>query len=125
MAATLVGTVGVHGIAADETGMVINGLDDTSKMQSNFLKNKVGERVGVADYDESIEITIKGALTSLTPWSQKLSAVLTIANTISAAHLNAATAGKTLVREVQRTRANEDWQGISVTAEMLPYFPTT
>lgn len=123
MPATLIGTVGIHGIAADETGLIIKSLDDTSKKQSNFMKNRVGERVGRADYDESMEIEIKGCLTAVTPWSQKLSAVLTIVNTISAGFLNATGPGKTLIDEVKRTRKDEDWNEISVSAEMLPFFP--
>jgi len=124
MAATLIGTVGIHGITADETGLIIESLDDTSKVQKSWMKDKIGQRVGRADFDESIEISIKGSIASATPWSQKLSAVLTLTNTISAGFINAATAGKTLIDEVQRTRKNEGWQGISITAEMLPFFPT-
>lgn len=124
MAATLVGTVGIHGIDDDETGMIINALDDTSKMQTNWMKDKSGERVGCADYDESMEMTIKGSIASTSPWSQKLSAEISMTNTIAATHLNASSTGQTLIREVQRTRTNEGWQEISVTAEMLPFFPS-
>lgn len=124
MAATLVGTVGIHGIDDDETGMIVNALDDTSKVQTNWLKDKSGERIGCADYDESMEITIKGAIASTSGWSQKLSAEITMGNTIAATHLNAGSAGQTLIREVQRTRTNEGWQEISVTAETLPFFPS-
>lgn len=129
MSATLVallGTVGVHGISADETGMVIDSLDDTTKKQSNMLKNRVGNRIGCADYDHSIEITLKGKLASSSPFVQKVSAELALTNAISADHLPAgAGTGLTLINEVARTRASEDWQGISVTAEMLPSFPSS
>ena len=125
MPATLIGTVGVHGIATAETGMIVTKIDDTSKCQKNWMKNNVGERVGRADYDESMEIQIEGQLTAATPWSQKLSAVLTLANTIAASHLTSILTGKTLIDEVKRTRASEAWMGISVSAEMLPFFPTT
>lgn len=123
MPATLIGTVGIHGIAADETGLIIKSLDDTSKNQKNYMKNRVGERVGRADYDESIEIELKGCITAASPWAQKLSAVLTLANTISAGYLNTVLTGKTLIDEVKRTRKDEDWNEISVSAEMLPFFP--
>ncbi len=123
MPATLIGTVGIHGIAADETGMIIKSLEDTSKNQKNWMKNRVGERVGRADFDESIEIEIKGCMTASTPWTQKLSAVLTITNTIAANHLNTVLTGKTLIDEVKRSRKDEDWNEISVSAEMLPFFP--
>lgn len=123
MPATLIGTVGIHGIAADEAGMIIKSLDDTSKKKTNYMKSRVGERVGRADYDESIEIEIKGCITASSPFAQKLSAVLTITNTISAGFLNTILSGKTLIDEVKRTRKDEDWNEISVSAEMLPFFP--
>lgn len=123
MAATLIGTVGIHGIAADETGMIIKSLDDTSKNKKNWLRSRVGERQGRADYDESIEIEMKGVISSSSGWSQKLSAVLTITNTISAGHLNSVLTGKTLIDEVKRSRKDEDWNEIAVSAEMLPFFP--
>lgn len=123
MPATLIGTVGVHGIAADETGLIIKSLDDTSKNQKNWMKNRVGERVGRADFDESIEIEIKGSITAASPWSQKLSAVLTLANTIAATHLNSILTGKTLIDEVKRSRKDEDWNEMAISAEMLPFFP--
>ena len=123
MSATLLGTVGVWGIGSAETGLIIESIDDTSKKQSNYVKDKSGCRVGRADYDESMEITLKGQITSSTPFAQKVSAELTMTNTISAGHLQAATAGRTYIDEVQRTRGREDWVGITVNAEMLPFFP--
>jgi hypothetical protein len=123
MAATLLGTVGIHGIAADETGLIIHKLDDESKNKKNFLENRSGERVGRADYDESIEIEIAGKLTATSPWGQKLSAVLTITNTIAATHLVSILTGKTYVDNVKRSRKNDDWNEIAVSAEMLPFFP--
>jgi hypothetical protein len=123
MPATLIGTVGIHGIAADETGMVIQSLDDDSRMETNYLKNRIGERVGRSDYDESIEIEIKGKITAATPWTQKLSSVLTMTNTIAANHLVSVLTGKTLINNVKRSRVNDDWNEISVSAEMLPFFP--
>jgi hypothetical protein len=125
MPATLLGTTGTHGIASDESanGLIIESISETSKKQSNFIKDKSGQRVGRADYDESIEIVVKGELTSATPFAQKLSAQLVLANAISAAHLQAATAGKTYIDEVQRERGREDWAGITVNAELLPFFP--
>lgn len=125
MAATLTGTVGIHGIASNETGLIIEGLDDTSKKQTNWMKDKSGERVGRADYDESIEIELTGCITATSGWSQKLSAVWSLTNTISAAHLNAITTGKTLIDEVKRSRKNEEWNKITVTGEMLPFFPNS
>lgn len=125
MAATLIGTVGIHGIAADETGLIIQALEDTSKVQKNWMKDRVGQRVGRADYDESMEIEMKGRITAATGWSQKLSAVWTLTNTIAATFLNSVLTGKTLIDEVKRSRANEDWNELSISGEMLPFFPAS
>lgn len=124
MSATLLGTVGVWGIASAEAGMIIESIDDTSKSQKNYVKDKTGSRIGRSDYDESMEITLKGKITSVTPWAQKIGAELAMTNAITSGHLQAATAGMTLIDEVQRTRGIEDWVGITVSAEMLPFFPS-
>ena len=103
--------------------MVIESFDATTKKQSNFLKNRVGNRIGRADYDHSIEISFKGAITAASPFAQKVSAELTLTNTLSIAHLpTGAGTGKTLIDEIQSTRGREDWQNVSVQAEMLPCF---
>jgi hypothetical protein len=129
MSATLVelkGTVGVHGIAADETGLIVRAIKAKTRKTSNYLKNRVGNRIGRADYDHSIEISIEGEITANTPWAQKVSASLVVTNTISAGHLPTGVGtGQTLIDEVDSSREREGWQDISVTAEMLPCFPTS
>lgn len=125
MPATLIGLVGIHGIAADETGLIIKSLDDDSKNKKNWMKNRIGERTGRADYDESVEIEIKGSITATSPWAQKLSGVLVMSNTIAAGYLNAVTTGKTLIDGIKRSRKDEEWNDIAISAEMLPFFPST
>jgi hypothetical protein len=102
--------------------MIITKLDDTSKKKTNEQRNRVGNRCGRADYDESIELNIEGDITAASPWTQKLSAELTLTNTIAANHLQQTTSGKTLIDEVKRSRGREDWVGISIQAEMLPNY---
>lgn len=123
MSAALIGTVGVWGIASAETTIIIEGIDDVSKNQKNFIKDRVGCRIGRADYDESIGITIRGKVPSTGAFAGKLQGALTLTNTIPATHLIAASAGRTLIDEVSKTRANEDWNAITIEAEMLPFFP--
>ena len=127
MSATLVelkGTVGIHGIASDETGLIIRSLKDKTRKVSNYLKNRFGNRIGRADYDFSIEITMEGEITANAGFSQKVSSALTMTNAISFAHLpTGAASGQTLIDEVERGREREGWLDVSVTAEMLPAFP--
>jgi hypothetical protein len=123
MPATLLGEVGSWGIASDEldNGIIVESIDETSKNQKNWLRDKVGQRTGRADYDESVEIVIKGKVTAATPFSQKLSDDLVLSNLITSTHLQAAAGGRTLIDEVQKGAENEGWKGITVNAELLPF----
>ena len=124
MAANLIGTVGLWGIAAAETsiGVIIEGIDETSRNEKNYLKNINGERMGRSDFDESIEGKLSGKLTSNSSFSTKLGANITLANAISAAHLYNNNTGRTVVNEVKRSYSNEDWRGVEIDVEVLPFF---
>jgi hypothetical protein len=123
MSATLIGTVGIWGIASAETVVIIEGLDDVSSNQKNYIKDRVGCRTGRSDYDESIKITVRGKVPATGGFSAKLQGALVLSNTIPATHLIGSGTGRTLIDEVSKTRQNEDWQGITIEAEMLPFFP--
>jgi len=124
MAANLIGTYGSWGIASAETsiGIIIEGIDETSRNEKNYLRNTVGERMGRSEYDESIEVKLSGALTSSNAFSTKLGANITLANTIVTGSLFNNNAGRTVVNEVKRTSANEDWRRVEVDIEVLPFF---
>jgi len=124
MSANLIGTTGTWGIAAAETsiGIIIEGIDETSRNEKNYLKNTSGERMGRCEYDESIEVKLSGKMTANSPFSTKLGANITLANTIASNHLYNNNSGRTVVNEVKRSSANEDWRGIEVDIEVLPFF---
>lgn len=124
MAANLIGTYGQWGISSAETsiGIIIEGIDETSRNEKNYLRNTSGERMGRSDYDESVEVKLSGAITANTPFSTKLGANITLANAISTNLLYNNNTGKTLVNEGKRTSANEDWKRIEVDIEVLPFF---
>jgi hypothetical protein len=124
MSANLIGTVGAWGIAAAETsiGIIIEGIDETTRNEKNYLKNIYGERMGRSDFDESIEVKLSGKITSTSPFTTKLGANITLANTIVSNSLFNNNTGRTVVNEVKRTESNEDWRGIEVDIEILPFF---
>ena len=124
MAANLIGTTGLWGIAAAETsiGIIIEGIDETTRNEKNYLKDISGQRMGRSDFDESIEVKLSGKLTSNTPFSTKLGANITLANTIASNSLYNNNTGRTVVNEAKRTAGNEDWRGIEVDIEVLPFF---
>jgi hypothetical protein len=124
MAANLIGTVGLWGIAAAETsiGVIIESIDETSRNEKNYLKDIYGQRMGRSDYDESIEGKLTGKLTSSSPFSTKLGANITLANAIVSNHLYNNNTGRTVVNEVKRSYSNEDWRGVEIDVEVLPFF---
>lgn len=124
MAANLIGTVGLWGIAAAETsiGVIIESIDETTRNEKNYLKDIAGQRMGRSDFDESIEGKISGKFTSSTPFTTKLGANITLANTIASNHLYNNNTGRTVVNEVKRSASNEDWRGVEIDIEVLPFF---
>ena len=124
MAANLIGTVGLWGIGAAETsiGIIIEGIDETTRNEKNYLKDIYGQRCGRSEFDESIEVKLSGKLTSNIPFSTKLGANISLGNTIASNSLYNNNTGRTVVNEVKRTASNEDWRGVEVDVEVLPFF---
>lgn len=125
MAATVIAATGDWGIDAQETslGIIIEGLDETTRCEKNYQKDNVGQRTGVVFYDESIEVKMTGRLTASSPFSTVLGANITLANTITADSLPTNDTGWTILNEVKRTGANEGWKGVEADVEILPFFP--
>lgn len=125
MAEQTEGTVGIWGLASTETaqGLIIESIEETSRSEKNFTKDNKGCRIGRAEYDESVEIEIAGEALAAGGWTQKLGAELALTNLISLALLNEAGPGKTLIDEVKRKRGREAWEGFTVNAEALVFFP--
>lgn len=124
MAATSINATGDWGIDANELniGVIVEGLDETTRTERNYQKNHQGERTGAIFVDESIEVKLSGKLTANSPFSTSLGANITLANTISSDHLANNNSGFTIVNEVKRTAQNEDWKGVEVDIEVLPFF---
>jgi len=124
MSANLIGTVGSWAIAAAETsiGIIIEGIDETTRNEKNYLRDISGQRMGRSDYDESIEVKLSGAITSNSPFTTKLGANITLANTIVSNSLYNNNTGRTVVNEAKRTSSNEDWKRVEVDIEVLPFF---
>ena len=124
MAANLIGTVGLWGIAAAETtlGIIIESIDETLKNEKKYIKDIVGQRTGRSEYDESGDVKLTGKLTSATPFTTKLGANITLANAVATNCFYNNNAGRTVLNEVKRSFKNEDWRGIDIDVEILPFF---
>lgn len=119
MAATLLGTVGVWGIATDQTGILLTDTSFDFSNQETPVLSIVGEPIGFAFNKEKVEVKLSGLVPATSPFSAKLATALTLANAIPA-HLQA-TGGTTIIKTISRTSNNEDWEKIEVGATHHPF----
>jgi hypothetical protein len=118
MAATL-GITGNWGIANEQTGILISELAFEYTQQEKPVLNTSGEIQGLAFYQPKVEIKISGLISKTSAFSGKLATVLVLANAIPA-HLTP-TGGTTVVTQISRSLANEDFEKIDITATHYPF----
>jgi hypothetical protein len=119
MSANLLGTTGNWGIPNDQTGILITDLSFDFSNQEKPVLDKGGEIIGFSFYQEKVEIKLSGLVAKTSPFSGKLGAALTLANAFPA-HLQAATGGTTLIKQISRSLNNEDFEKIDITATHYP-----
>ncbi len=120
MAATELGTVGVWGIGADQTGLLITDHSFDFSDSEKLVLNKSGEVIGMGLYQEKVEIKISGLVPKTSAFSGKIAAVLALGNAIPA-HAQTTTGGATILRTVARASNNEDWEKIDLSAIHYPF----
>ena len=120
MAATELGTHGVWGIAADQTGILITDHSFDFSDQEKLVLNRSGEIIGMGTYQEKIECKVSGLIPASAPFSGKISAAITLANAIPA-HAQNTTGGSTILRTLSRSSNNEDWEKIDLGAIHYPF----
>ena len=119
MAASLLGTTGNWGIPSDEAGIIITDLSFDFSNQEKPVMDKGGEIIGLALFQEKIEIKLSGLVSKDSPFAGKIGAALTVANAIPA-HLQAS-GGTTILMQVSRALNNEDFEKIDLTATHYPF----
>ena len=100
-------------------GIIITDLSFDFSNQEKPVLDKGGEIIGLALYQEKVEIKLSGLVPKTSPFSGKIGAALTLANAIPA-HLQA-TGGTTIVMQISRTLNNEDFEKIDITATHYPF----
>jgi hypothetical protein len=118
MAATL-GITGNWGIANEQTGILISELAFEYTQQEKTVLNPSGEIQGISFYQPKVEIKISGLISKTSAFSGKLATVLVLANAIPA-HLTP-TGGTTIITQISRSLANEDFEKIDITATHYPF----
>ena len=120
MAATFLGTTGNWGIPNDEAGILINDLSFDFSNQEKTVLNKSGEIIGLALYQEKCEIKLSGLVSKTSPFAGKIGAALALANAMPA-HLQAAAGGTTIIKQINLSLNNEDFEKIDITATHYPF----
>ena len=120
MPASLLGTTGNFGIPNDQSGLLITDHSFDFSSQEKQVLDKGGEVIGIAFYQEKVEVKLSGLVSKTSPFSGKISAALALANAIPA-HLQKSTGGTTILTQLSRSMAHEDFEKIDLTATHYPY----
>jgi len=119
MAATFLGTTGNWAIPDDEEGIIITDLSFDFSNQEKTVLDKSGEIIGLAFYQAKVEIKLSGLVKKTSPFSGKIGAALTLANTMPS-HLQSSSGGTTIIKQISRALNNEDFEKIDITATHYP-----
>ena len=120
MAATFLGTTGNWGIPNDETGIIITDLAFDYSNQEKAVLSKSGEVIGLAFYQEKVEIKLSGLVAKTSAFAGKIGAALALTNAMPA-HLQATSGGTTIIKQINRALNNEDFEKIDITATHYPF----
>ena len=118
MAATFLGITSNWGITADEAGILITDLSFDYSNQEKTIMDKGGEIVGLAFYQEKVEIKLSGLVKKTSAFSGKVGLALTLSNTMPT-HLQTS-GGMTIIKQISRALNNEDFEKIDITATHYP-----
>jgi hypothetical protein len=119
MAATFLGTTGNWGIPQDEAGIIITDLSFDYSNQEKPVLDKSGEIIGFAFYQEKFDVKASGLVAKTSSFSGKIGAVLALANAVPS-HLQASSGGTTVIKQINRTLSNEDFEKIEISATHYP-----
>jgi hypothetical protein len=120
MATSFGTTNGVFGIAAQQTGFLLDSVSDDYTQDSKTVKNITGDDTGESYYNERIEISLDGFAPSSSAFSGTLASAIVLA-TAPAEHLKGdVTGGTYVVTGVTRSSTSEDYRRIAVKAKYSP-----
>lgn len=120
MATSFGTTTGLFGIAAQQTGFLLDSTSDDYAQDSKTVKNITGDDTGEAYYNERIEGTLDGFLPSTSAFAGTLASALTLATTPADHLIGAVTGGTTIVTGLTRSSTSEDYRRISVKWKYSP-----
>ena len=109
-----IGTAGTTWGLAAETGMLVQSFTAKTSREKNSVRDAAGDIVAVAFYNPTQTISLSGVTTGALTASPAAGVALTVAN--STASANGMNAGLIYVDDVEISKANTEFQKISVNA---------
>lgn len=120
MATSFGSTTGVFGIAAQQTGFLLDSASYDYAQDSKQVKNISGDDTGETYYNERIDISLDGFEPTTSAFSGTLASAISLA-TAPADHLiGAVTGGTYVIQGVTRSSTSEDFRRISVKVKYSP-----
>ena len=108
-----IGTAGTTWGLAAETGMLVQSFTAKTSREKNSVRDAAGDIVAVAFYNPTQTISLSGVTTGALAATPAAGVALTVANSTTA---NGMTAGLIYVDDVEISKANTEFQKISVNA---------
>lgn len=120
MATSFGSVTGVFGIAAQQTGFLLDSVSHDFAQDSKQVKNITGDDTGESYYNERIDISLDGFEPTATPFSGTLASAITLATAPTDHLIGAVTGGTYVVQGVTRSSTSEDFRRIAVKAKYSP-----
>lgn len=112
---------GIFGIAAAQTGFLLDSVTETYENDSKTVKNITGDDTGESYYNERIMGTLDGWFPSSAGFAGTLASAITLATTPADHLIGAVTGGTTIVQSgLSRTSTADDYRRISVPYKYSP-----
>jgi len=113
-------TTGVFGIAAQQTGFLLDSVSNDYAQDSKTVKNITGDDTGESYYNERIEISLDGYAPSSSAFSGTLASAISLATAPDDHLIGAVTGGTYVVTGVTRSSTSEDFRRVAVKAKYSP-----
>jgi hypothetical protein len=117
MAAQL-GTAAPFGLTF-ETGVITENIAHSFSTEEKTLRDGDGDVTGWTGYNETCEFSFDGYVPTATPFASKLGINLTLITALPAFFTGTPTA-KNVIKTINSTRTNEDYQKIAVGGTAYP-----
>lgn len=119
--ATSFGTVnGSHGIAAQQTGFLLDSTSEEYTQDSKQVKNITGDDTGETYFNERIEGSLEGWFPASSGYSGTIASAITLATAPTDHLIGAVTGGSYIVQSITRSASSEDYKRIALRYKYSP-----